>query len=107
MVQAQFPQEQSDEGAFTRQPDAFRDWVTADDSSGYPAAKGRYHLYVLWACPWAHRTIIVQKLKRLEDVIGMTVVDPIRDEQNWRGSPTFISSCVPAPTWRCSMRSAT
>ncbi|HEY6974211.1 MAG TPA: glutathione S-transferase family protein, partial [Nitrospiraceae bacterium] len=82
-ISAQFPQEQSDEGEFIRQADAFREWVTADGRSGFPAAKGRYHLYVSWACPWAHRTIIVRKLKRLEDVIGMTVVDPIRDERGW------------------------
>jgi putative glutathione S-transferase len=79
----QFPGEQAAEGAFKRQADAFRDWVTADGSSGYPAAKGRYHLYVSWACPWAHRTIIVRRLKRLEEVVGMTVVDPIRDERGW------------------------
>ena len=83
-IQAQFPCEQSTEGAFTRQPDAFQGWVTANNGSfGYPAASGRYHLYVSWACPWAHRTIIVRKLKKLEDVIGMTVVDPIRDERGW------------------------
>ncbi len=82
-AKAQFPDEQTGSGEFTRQPDAFRQWVTEDGSSGYPAAQGRYHLYVSWACPWAHRTIIVRKLKRLENVIGMTVVDPIRDERGW------------------------
>ena len=82
-MQPQFPDEHTSEGAFKRQDDAFREWVTADGSSGYPAAPGRYHLYVSWACPWAHRTIIVRKLKRLEDVVGMTVVDPIRDERGW------------------------
>ena len=80
---AQFPDEQTDQGAFTRQADAFNEWVTEDGQSGYPAAKGRYHLYVSWACPWAHRTIIVRKLKKLEDVIGMTVVDPLRDDHGW------------------------
>lgn len=80
---AQFPDEQSEAGEFKRQADAFRHWVTADGSSGYPAARGRYHLYVSWACPWAHRTIIVRTLKKLESVIGMTVVDPIRDERGW------------------------
>jgi putative glutathione S-transferase len=83
MGHAQFPNEQSQQGEFTRQADAFQDWVTADGSSGYSSAKGRYHLYVSWACPWAHRTIIVRKLKKLEAVIGMTVVDPIRDERGW------------------------
>ena len=46
-------------------------------------AAGRYHLYVSLACPWAHRTIIVRRLKGLEDVISMSVVDPIRDERGW------------------------
>ncbi len=82
-VQAQFPNEQSGEGEFKRQADMFRQWVTADGSSGFPAAADRYHLYVSWACPWAHRTIIVRRLKQLEGVIGMTVVDPIRDERGW------------------------
>ncbi|MBV9056544.1 MAG: glutathione S-transferase family protein [Candidatus Eremiobacteraeota bacterium] len=83
-AKAQFPQEQTDEGGFKRQEDAFRDWVTADGSSAYPVQSGRYHLYVSLACPWACRTIIARKLKGLEDAIGMTVVDPIRDERGWR-----------------------
>ena len=82
-VRSQFPDEQSQAGEFKRQADAFRQHVTASGSSGYPAEPGRYHLYVSWACPWAHRTIIVRKLKKLEDIIGMTVVDPIRDERGW------------------------
>jgi putative glutathione S-transferase len=80
---AQFPDEANADGAFVRQGDAFRDWVTADGSSGLPAVAGRYHLYISWACPWACRTAIVRNLKRLQDVIGMTVVDPIRDDRGW------------------------
>lgn len=80
---AQFPNEQSRTGEFVRQADSFRAWVTADGRSGYPAEPHRYHLYVSWACPWAHRTIIVRKLKKLEGIIGMTVADPIRDEHGW------------------------
>ena len=80
---AQFPDEQTEDGSYQRQEDAFRVWVTEDGGSGYPAEAGRYHLYVSLACPWAHRTIIVRKLKRLESVIGMTVVDPIRDDKGW------------------------
>jgi putative glutathione S-transferase len=83
MASAQFPDEQSDTGEFERQEDAFRDWVTADGSSGYPAVAGRYHLYVSLACPWASRIIIVRHLKRLEKIIGMTVVDPVRDDRGW------------------------
>jgi putative glutathione S-transferase len=81
-VKPQFPLEQSDTGDFVRQEDAFRDWVRAGDPR-YPVEAGRYHLYVSLACPWAHRTVIVRKLKGLENVVGMTVVDPIRDEQGW------------------------
>jgi putative glutathione S-transferase len=81
-VRPQFPDETS-QGEFVRQDDAFRDWVRADGSSGYPAVAGRYHLYVSLACPWACRTIIVRKLRGLESAIGMTVVDPIRDERGW------------------------
>jgi len=83
VAEAQFPQEQTAAGEFQRQPDAFTGWVTADGRSGFPAAAGRYHLYVSLACPWAHRTIIVRALKRLAPTIGMTVVDPIRDERGW------------------------
>ena len=82
-AKAQFPGEQGEDGTFQRQEDTFRTLVTADGSSGFIAAPGRYHLYVSLACPWAHRTIIVRKLKRLEKIIGMTVVDPIRDEKGW------------------------
>ena len=82
-VSAQFPDEQTQDGEYDRQDDQFRHWITQDASSGFSAASGRYHVYVSLACPWAHRTIIVRKLKQLEDVIGMTVVDPIRDERGW------------------------
>src|ERR671927_510238 len=68
---------------FRRPPSKFRDWVSADGSTPFAAEAGRYHLYVSWACPWAHRTIIGRRLKRLEDAIGMSVVDPHRDERGW------------------------
>jgi putative glutathione S-transferase len=80
---AQFPAETSVRGAFRRQASRFHDWVTADGSSGFPAAASRYHLYVSLACPWAHRTLIVRALKGLEEAIGVTVVDPLRDEYGW------------------------
>lgn len=78
-----FSDEQNEAGAFVRQEDAFRKWVSCDGTSEYPAEPDRYHLYVSLACPWAHRTIIIRKLKQLESVIGMTVVDPIRDARGW------------------------
>jgi len=80
---APFPKELDADGGFRRQESAFRDRVTADGSSGFPAAPGRYHLYVSLACPWAHRTVIYRALRGLEDVISMTIVDPERDERGW------------------------
>ena len=80
---SQFPEETSDEGEFERQDDAFRAWVSDDESTPYPVEAGRYHLYVSLACPWAHRTLIARALKGLESVIGVTVVDPVRDERCW------------------------
>jgi glutathionyl-hydroquinone reductase len=71
------------DGAWKRPQSRFREHITADGSSGFPAASGRYHLYVSLACPWAHRTIIVRRLMGLEDSIGLTIVDPIRDERGW------------------------
>jgi glutathionyl-hydroquinone reductase len=68
---------------FVRAPYPFRGRITADGSSGFPAEAGRYHLYISWACPWAHRTAIVRKLLGLEDVISLTAVDPIRDGRGW------------------------
>ena len=79
----QFPQEQSESGEFQRQEDAFRDWISADGSTPFPVVSGRYHLYVSLACPWASRTVIARKLLGLEEAIGLTVVDPIRDERGW------------------------
>ncbi len=82
-IKAQLPAESNGRGAFVRQRYVFRDRFTADGSSGFPAAAGRYHLYVSLACPWAHRAIIVRQLLGLGAVISMSVVDPIRDERGW------------------------
>src|SRR5438067_9965891 len=82
-MKAQFPAEQSDAGEFQRQEDIFREWISADRSTAYPAVAGRYHLYVSLACPWASRTVIVRNLKGLQHAIGLTIVDPIRDEKGW------------------------
>jgi putative glutathione S-transferase len=82
-MNAQFPSEQSADGRFERQADVFRGWVSRDGRSGFPVEPGRYHLYVSWACPWAHRTILVRRLLGLEDAIGLTAVDPVRDERGW------------------------
>lgn len=80
-------------GRFKRPDPKFRNWVTPDGapgpsgSGGFPAARGRYHLYVALACPWAHRTIIFRKLKGLEDVISMSAVEPVMGERGWKFGP--------------------
>ena len=61
----------------------FRGRITADGSSGYPAVAGRYHLYISWACPWAHRTAIVRKLLGLQGAISLSAVDRVRDGRGW------------------------
>jgi len=74
-------------GAFKRQESKFRNWITADGSSGFKAEPGRYHLYVSLACPWAHRTLIFRKLKKLEDAITVSVVEPLMLENGWELAP--------------------
>ena len=86
-MKAQFPKEQTESGEFQRQEDAFREWISNDGSTAYSAAADRYHLYVSLACPWASRTVIFRKLKGLEEAIGMTIVDPVRDEKGWAFRP--------------------
>ncbi len=77
-------------GGFVRQTSSFRNWVTPDGSAGpsgeagFKAEAGRYHLYVALICPWASRTLIGRKLKRLEDVISVSVVEPGLTPQGWR-----------------------
>ncbi|MCB9727788.1 MAG: glutathione S-transferase family protein [Deltaproteobacteria bacterium] len=71
------------DGRFQREESSFRDRVTADGSSGFAAATGRYHLYVSWACPWAHRTLVMRKRKGLEDVISVSSVAPLMLEHGW------------------------
>ncbi|HUL24926.1 MAG TPA: glutathione S-transferase family protein [Streptosporangiaceae bacterium] len=71
------------DGSFQRPAYPFTGRVTADGSSGYRAEPGRYHLYVSLACPWAHRSVIVRRLMGLEDVVSLSVVDPVRDGRGW------------------------
>ena len=82
-AEAQFPKEQSGSGELQRQEDIFREWVSADSSAPHAAVAGRYHLYISLACPWASRTLIVRNLKGLQEAIGLTVVDPVRDARGW------------------------
>lgn len=68
----------SEDGEYVRKDSQFRNWIATDE-----AEKNRYHLYVSYACPWAHRTLIFRKLKKLEDVISVSVVHPYMDNNGW------------------------
>lgn len=79
--------EQEDEqGKFIRPSTTFRNKITADGASGFKAEPGRYHLYISWACPWAHRTALMRSLKELEDAISLSVVAPEIDQNGWEFS---------------------
>eukprot|EP00871_Galdieria_phlegrea_P004680 jgi/Galph1/5212/GphlegSOOS_G3834.1 len=73
-----------EKGHFVRKESRFRNWITRDGSSGFPAEAKRYHLYVSLACPWAHRALIVRKLKGLESIITYTVVHYHMGGLGWR-----------------------
>jgi glutathionyl-hydroquinone reductase len=85
------PVQKTDEkGGFVRQTSSFRNWVTPDGAAG-PAGKGgfaaeadRYHLYVALICPWASRTLIARKLKGLEGIISLSIVEPMISDEGWR-----------------------
>jgi putative glutathione S-transferase len=78
-----------EKGKFVRTESSFRNWVTKDGSAGpsgdagFSAEPGRYHLYVSYACPWAHRALIFRALKGLEDVISVSVVHPLMPAESW------------------------
>ncbi|MBT8120191.1 MAG: glutathione S-transferase family protein [Gammaproteobacteria bacterium] len=78
-----------EKGKFVRSESSFRNWVTKDGSAGpsgdegFAAEPGRYHLYVSYACPWAHRALIFRALKGLQDVISVSVVHPLMPSQSW------------------------
>lgn len=82
-------------GAFKRAEASFRNWITPDGSAGpsgeggFPAEAGRYHLYVSYACPWAHRTLIFRALKGLEDLISVSVVHPDMLSDGWTFADDF------------------
>ncbi len=84
---------ESSGGAFERADSSFRGQIRADGSTAFAPSAGRYHLYVSYACPWAHRTLIFRKLKGLEQAISVSVLDPLMGEQGWRFSEG--PGCIP------------
>jgi len=70
-------------GRFVRKPTTFHQWIRRDGSSDFLPEENRYHLYVSYACPWAHRTLIMRKLKGLEKIISLSVVDFLMGEEGW------------------------
>jgi putative glutathione S-transferase len=81
---------QDDAGRFIRESSQFRNWITADGrpgptgTGGFVAEPDRYHLYVALICPWASRALMVRKLKGLDDLISITVVEPFLTDEGWR-----------------------
>lgn len=82
-------------GRFVRQESGFRDWITADGSSGFKAEAGRYHLYVSLACPWASRVLILRRLRGLDNAISLSVVHPHMGENGWEFGDA--PGCSPDP----------
>jgi len=77
----------NEDGAFERGTTSFRDRIEDDPDARFQAEAGRYHLYVCYACPWAHRTLLVRALKGLEDAITVNYVDPFRGDDGWQFTP--------------------
>ncbi|MGD8483818.1 MAG: glutathione S-transferase family protein [Thioalkalispiraceae bacterium] len=88
-MQSNWFEKETRDGKFDRMESTFRNWITPDGApgisgeGGFKAEPGRYHLYVSYACPWAHRTLIVRKLKKLEELISVSVVDPRMGDKGW------------------------
>ncbi|AGY58776.1 glutathione S-transferase family protein [Gloeobacter kilaueensis] len=99
LVEGQWVNQEKDrdaQGRFNRTPTSFRRWIRADGSSEFAPEPGRYHLYVSLACPWAHRTILMRRLKGLEEVIGLSVVAAEIHDNGWefRDEPGAIPDSV-------------
>jgi putative glutathione S-transferase len=73
-------------GRFERSQSGFRNWISSEPGAAHPPEAGRYHLYVSHACPWSHRTTLLRRLKKLDGIIGLSVTDPLMDEDGWQFS---------------------
>lgn len=95
VLQGDWLEQETKDGEFVRWDSVFRNWVTADGSpgptgeGGFKAEPDRYHLYVSYACPWAHRTLMFRKLKKLEDIISVSVVHPGMGPESWKFDNSF------------------
>src|ERR1700728_1657928 len=100
--QSQWYDTSANGGRFVPAEPVYRNWVTPDGragpsgEAGFAAERGRYHLYVSLACPYAHRTVIFRKLKDLESAISMSILDPVMGEQGWEfgATPGTIADTV-------------
>ena len=90
--------ERNDTGEFKRMSTQFHNWISADGASQFVAEANRYHLYISLGCPWAHRTVLLWKLKGLEKAIGLSVVDPVISPQGWKFSPEK-AGCTTDPNY--------
>ncbi|CAB0149827.1 Glutathionyl-hydroquinone reductase YqjG [Pseudidiomarina piscicola] len=79
------------DGHFERSAAQFRNFLSNDPDAEFPAESGRYHLYVSYACPWAHRTLIFRKLKGLEEHISVSAVEPLMLENGWEFGANELS----------------
>ena len=92
--------EASEQGEFIRRDSQFRHWITADGAAGpsgvggFKAEPERYHLYLSHACPWAHRTLIFHQLKKLQDLISISVVHPDMGPEGWKFDSSFPGATI-------------
>lgn len=89
----------STQGKFVRQDSCFRDFISNEANAHFPPEANRYHLYISLACPWAHRTVIFRQLKKLNDIISLSVVDPYMLENGWQFSD--VKDAIPDSVNHC------
>ncbi|MEP4038516.1 glutathione S-transferase family protein [Pseudophaeobacter sp.] len=77
------------DGRFQRQESAFRNWISTEPDAKFAPETGRYHLYICYACPWAHRTLIMRSLKGLEEAVSVSAVSPLVQDEGWEFADDF------------------
>ena len=89
--------EKNNDGEFTRQKSSFREHIRSEEAAQFRPSPGRYHLYVSYACPWAHRTLIARSLLGLDEAISVTVVHPFMGDDGWEIRPKDDDDATPDP----------